>query len=877
MRLLRLLCRLLFLLLLRYAWAEDPVQFVWRGEMLRAGGTAHIVSSLDLQTPLEEGIQIIQVLEQPGLVADEGSEADRVYFDILLNQMRLNNNELRNIMQMGIVPEKKPPPQQSTRSRRASPTKEAETRYEEVRLRAAAGERDVIVELTERIAKKKKDVDGHKTRLLALRSNTTHMRLQNECRNRCIRSTDAQESLFQTAFVVLQNKTARVEADEAETDDRRRQAVELASALEGLHREETGTLADVRMLEDYLHTLELEDDLLTESPDICDCPWDSKEKKETFCSYMTWCKTHGWGLCNAANYPEPPRLPKGRPWTRTQGVSAPLFDVFQALHFYANYWDGIPWDRDVDHTWERANCVSHRRRRAAHYWHFGHDHPHRLDKRQIVEAIGLVATVVSTISGWYTSRQLDRIQTSVAEHDKELDAIVYHLKELAKKDSETDRTLRNLRRQLAATDARLHSLASGFSKSRLLMAMVAVHTAKVARLKMQVQAALDGRFPLAMADAEHIQAGLDAVKTDARKMGYYPAIDDAAQALELRASFIFFERGVSVILHLPLVTARDHLQLHRLEQVPQPLDGHVFGTFHPAQTILAISKTGDVFRTLSAETLQSCQKLGRLHWCDDAAAVHKTSALTGTDNSECLVHLFRRQQDLIKATCPISLTNAKDMVIPLTNSKFLAAATKDEQCTVTCGDKVTYQGVDSVSMVTLEPGCRGSTSGWEIAARYDFSTEVEPTAYSWPKDFHQVVAALQPEGPLDLDPLHDLVDEDANTAKAWEDLPLGQLQRFRQERLATTTTRAFGFGSALVALLWLALASAILIVLWRRWKDINITRRVQDLIKQVLRRQEEEAPGLPLYQGPLLDPLRQHLQGLLPLPAPPRLLALPGV
>jgi hypothetical protein len=510
-------------------------------------------------------------------------------------------------------------------------------------------------------------------------------------------------------------------------------------------------------------------------------------------------------------------------------------------------------------------------------WNDGYD---ALDRhsRQVVELIGLAATVVSAISSVYTTRQLESIQSEVKAHDQELEAIVFHLQDEVRRHNRTRQKVQDIGRELAKTAAKLDEVDKAASRGRLLESMVLVHTAKTTRIKGHLQAALAGQFPIGLVETEELEKALATIQQEAETKDYSMVVTKLAQVLELRTSYIYSSDGLSVVIHVPLASATDHLQLQRLEQVPQPLQGEVHGIFQPTNNILAISKDNADYRILSTGDLAPCTKLGMRYWCDTASVTLKTAALTGKDGAECLVHLFLRDQDKIQHACPISLTTAKTSVTPLTNSEFLTSAARDSVCTVTCGqDPVTHQAAEAISTITLKPGCRGKTTAWEVVSRYDYSTETKPSGYSWPKDLHNLLDALKPDGPLDLSPLHELIDAGENDVEAWEDLPLAELKRHRGERIDTTTTRAFGLGTAGIALAWLIIISVVGTLAWRRWKNHGIVDKARGIMEQMWARWvEERQPGLPVFHpqpqpgqyGLDRDLHRDHLRGLLALPAP---------
>jgi hypothetical protein len=187
-----------------------------------------------------------------------------------------------------------------------------------------------------------------------------------------------------------------------------------------------------------------------------------------------------------------------------------------------------------------------------------------------------------------------------------------------------------------------------------------------------------------------------------------------------------------------------------------PIHEKYHSTIDLKNTIIAVSEDNSKFRTFSAEEISKCNKVGLFFVCENANVVRRADAplCKQKDDGRCLFALITQDYKTIKDTCRIRISEAPDVVMQLSPTKFVTYNSNEHQGRINCaGDQSPVRQIFSANKFTvmeLKPGCEAKTNSHIFAAPKNNKQRDWTLTYTVPKGMMDFTAHI------DLNEFHQL-------------------------------------------------------------------------------------------------------------------------
>lgn len=195
-----------------------------------------------------------------------------------------------------------------------------------------------------------------------------------------------------------------------------------------------------------------------------------------------------------------------------------------------------------------------------------------------------------------------------------------------------------------------------------------------------------------------------ALRVKALNMGKELLLENDNDIFQLKCDFVAFEDGsVSVLLHIPLISSSDRMQLYKFVPSPQ----HYIGKNHQImiktdQEFLAINSDATLFATFSS--LENCISMCDTYLCQKSL-IHKTG------RRDCLSNLYAGNKEASE-TCEFRVEKMKPYGIRLSSHQlFYSPAQNSSSMTVKCeaDNKIRRVNVKQAPIISIVPGCKLTT------------------------------------------------------------------------------------------------------------------------------------------------------------------------
>ena len=190
-----------------------------------------------------------------------------------------------------------------------------------------------------------------------------------------------------------------------------------------------------------------------------------------------------------------------------------------------------------------------------------------------------------------------------------------------------------------------------------------VATNRIQNFELTLHAALDKRLhPVALADFD-----MDATATQVRHYAEDRLLQPLAKFftdwLQHEASFIATDYGFDIYIHVPLMGAGTAMNVYRHISLPLPLHEKYHLNIDSPMQYIAINADGSLYRSMTADSLNECRKIGNFNACDTgntvrrAPAQHVAHNIYERDPELCLWALFRQKYTIARHACDLIIAD----------------------------------------------------------------------------------------------------------------------------------------------------------------------------------------------------------------------------
>lgn len=193
-------------------------------------------------------------------------------------------------------------------------------------------------------------------------------------------------------------------------------------------------------------------------------------------------------------------------------------------------------------------------------------------------------------------------------------------------------------------------------------------------------------------------------RMEVESAGLYLLLHNVEEVYSAETSYIIFSNNtIRCITHLPAYRDDAMLTLYEYLPVPMPLSEDHFLSVRPEQSMLAISRNHQEYRTFSAFDLTMCKTFGKSYHCVNT----NSKSRKGVPN--CLFSLFDRDRTGVMDNCKFAIETRKDHVLQLAHDKMLLYHHTLQTAQLTCISATPLQrsvAFKGFRLIHLKAGCR---------------------------------------------------------------------------------------------------------------------------------------------------------------------------
>jgi hypothetical protein len=134
----------------------------------------------------------------------------------------------------------------------------------------------------------------------------------------------------------------------------------------------------------------------------------------------------------------------------------------------------------------------------------------------------------------------------------------------------------------------------------------------------------------------------------------------------------------------------------------------------PLHTILAIQTGGGAIKVFTREELIACQVLGGTSFCLNSNILDKRI------NTNCVLGLYNRNQEVITANCPWISIAATDFTVQLWANKFLLYLANSKEVQLVCGKELATRSFHGLKQLNVPTGCQLFTESYIMEGQQNF-------------------------------------------------------------------------------------------------------------------------------------------------------------
>lgn len=332
-------------------------------------------------------------------------------------------------------------------------------------------------------------------------------------------------------------------------------------------------------------------------------------------------------------------------------------------------------------------------------------------KRQLALIGGAIAGILSaiagtTIYGMLEDSKLQHLAAAINNIDTRQRAMVHLIDDMSEDVRVNRKSIsllagytRNVIKNLKTTQTIQDSLISnGYAQS--LLRNVRSNLELYVRV---TEAASNHRLAVGLVSHKAAKEAIEAIKSMALKKNLTPVIVDPHHFNQLPTSFVFTSVGLQLVVHVPLMSASQTMDLFSYTSFPVQVGNKLAMAIRPEKTLLALSSDRTVFKELSKEDLGLCFNMKQIFICTNVHIVSKAS------HPSCLYALYFSQSQAIRTNCRLQISPLRDIVVPAgTPNQFMAFTVNPRTFSIHCTHNNTQiDGVQlkKIQMITVPDGC----------------------------------------------------------------------------------------------------------------------------------------------------------------------------
>lgn len=348
----------------------------------------------------------------------------------------------------------------------------------------------------------------------------------------------------------------------------------------------------------------------------------------------------------------------------------------------------------------------------------------RITKRQLVE----ILSGVGTLMGLFNSFEISRIAKGVGENRKKINSII----DITKLNAEH---LENLR-------------VSTNKISNIITAMLQNNPAQliseiddildkgndaVTRITNMVQQAQNKRLSVDLLTPDTLKQLYEHLEDQADKQGLELLISKPSDLFQIDTSYLHSNKTVTLILHVPMVSEDNKLNL--LQFIPFPLSQSLGAntTITPKvdKDLIAVGKQHQ-YKILGQTDLAACTKLGQNFLCEGRSVLR-----TDIEDS-CLGALYLHNLPGTLKNCQFELGETKEHVFQTAPSQWLVSAPETFSSVLQCEKSHETIFIKPISSITVEPGCKLYLKSHVIQPDTNQRSSFEIRHHSWNWDIQHL-------------------------------------------------------------------------------------------------------------------------------------------
>ena len=366
--------------------------------------------------------------------------------------------------------------------------------------------------------------------------------------------------------------------------------------------------------------------------------------------------------------------------------------------------------------------------------------PHHIVTRQVLMPVivSLLASIgVSSIFSGVSAAQIDEIKAKESSLEANQKLIVHQTaansKSILVNRNMVD-SLGNLTMKLAHFTEQNHFENSGLLLFALMMSEFDRIEESLDTYEAIIQSANEGKYHPSILSQEAAIAAYESVAAAASLRGMKPVINAPQQIAQLHTHYSFTPRGVKVIIKVPLVSRHNSFELYKFNALPIPIGTAAYLYLVSNVPFIGIGEsdvTGKAtFVELTHEDLSQCQKLGKVHICDQQKIIKKSSA------ESCIYALYLSDHRTADELCRAYVKKKdRDVAVAIGANTFVYYSLNPSTFFFRCqnGSNSQTQQLTGITEIEVPEGCVAVTAHFILRSRAGIFLDAPPKQFRWSK------------------------------------------------------------------------------------------------------------------------------------------------
>jgi hypothetical protein len=245
-----------------------------------------------------------------------------------------------------------------------------------------------------------------------------------------------------------------------------------------------------------------------------------------------------------------------------------------------------------------------------------------------------------------------------------------------------------------------------------------------------MNALADGRLSPDFVKASKMSSALLRLENSMQREGYELGLgtfDDLFRCQTL--TLVWLNGTLNIYLHIHAYKIDSRLRL--LEHIPVPLilpeivpqfrGGYknMAMNVQPLHTIVAVQTGGSDFKVFTRAELGACQLLGSTYFYPNNNILDKRT------KTNCVLGLFNRDQEVIRAHCPWISIGTTDFNIQLGANKFILYLANSKEVQLVCSQESVTKTFQGLKQLLVPANCQLFTESYIMKGQRNFSLSVD--------------------------------------------------------------------------------------------------------------------------------------------------------